>query len=243
MKAIILAAGEGKRLRPLTADQPKCLVKYQGKPILDYQIENFRQCGIEDIIVMKGHKADVLDRPGIQFLLNRRHAQTNMVYTLFCAREHFTDDLIISYGDIVYERSILEAVIGGPGDLGVAISTNWRELWEKRMPNPLSDAETLKLNADGHVIELGKKPSGYEEIQGQYMGLFKIKKSMLSKTLTIYDSLDRNALYDGKNFDNMFMTSFIQIIIDRGIRVQAIPVSGEWLEVDTLDDLNITCNV
>jgi choline kinase len=239
VRAIILAAGEGSRLRPLTDDRPKCLVHYKGKPILDYQLEVMRECGLKDIVLIKGYKADALQRPGMTYVLNPEYAETNMVYTLFCAESYFESDLLISYGDIIYERSILKAVLESPADFAVAVSRNWRELWQKRMADPLSDAESMKIDDEGLITELGKKCTSYSEIQGQYMGLFKIRKAMVGEMRSVYHQLDKGAIYDGKPFRKMFMTSFIQALIDRGFPVTAVGVTGDWLEIDRVEDLNV----
>ena len=71
------------------------------------------------------------------------------------------------------------------------------------MENPLDDAETLKIYK-GNIIEIGKKTNTYKDIEGQYIGLIKISKKILKKIIKFYDNLDRNSLYDGKNFDNMY---------------------------------------
>lgn len=242
MRAIILAAGEGSRLRPLTLDKPKCLVEYRSKPILDYSLETFRACGIQDIVVVKGYKAETLIRPGVQYVINPNFATTNMVHTFFCARQYFDDDLIVSYGDIIYGPSILKRLLNIQEDFAVAVSQNWRELWLKRMENPLLDAETMKIDEKGYIRELGKKPKSYDEIQGQYMGLIKFGRKMAAAIQTIYDGLNRHEKYDGKDFPNMFMTSFLQLLIDQGYPAKAVPVQEEWLEVDRLEDLTVVCN-
>lgn len=243
MNAIILAAGEGSRLRPLTLEHPKCLIEYQGKPLIDYQLEALRNLGIQKIILVKGYKAESVSRPGVLTVSNPDYATTNMVYSLFCAEKYFDDDLIVSYGDIIYEKSILEALIQSDSDFSVTVSLNWKELWERRMQDPLSDAETLKLDGEGNIRELGKKPCSYDEIQGQYMGLLKILQKFLPTVQSVYHHLDPQTLYEGRDLQNMFMTTFIQILIDRGYPVKAVPVTGEWLEVDRLEDLKVVCRI
>ena len=90
MKAIILAAGQGTRLRPLTKNKPKCLVKLAGKSLLDHQLEVLRAAGIYDIHVVAGYRADQLDRPEFTRHINKRFAETNMVNTLFAAESVMT---------------------------------------------------------------------------------------------------------------------------------------------------------
>ena len=72
MKAIILAAGEGKRLRPLTEDVPKCMVTLFGKSLLERQIEIFRQCGIDDISIVTGYCHDKITFPNVQYFRNEK---------------------------------------------------------------------------------------------------------------------------------------------------------------------------
>lgn len=101
MKAVILAAGQGTRLRPLTNDKPKCLVEVAGKPLLEHQLAAMHACGLRDIHIVGGYRADQLDRPGITLHINRRFAETNMVATLFAAENIMLgeSDLIITLSD------------------------------------------------------------------------------------------------------------------------------------------------
>ena len=84
-KAIILAAGEGKRLKHLTKNCPKCMIRLFGKSLLEHQIETFRKCGIDDITVIKGHRGEMINFSGIKYYDNKHYETTNMVETLFCA--------------------------------------------------------------------------------------------------------------------------------------------------------------
>lgn len=106
------------------------------------------------------------------------------------------------------------------------------------MENPLTDAETMKIDESNNILELGKKPKNINEIQGQYIGLIKISKNILPKVIDFYENLDKNKIYDGKNFDNMYMTSFIQLIIDNLFKAKAELIEGGWLEIDSLQDLD-----
>lgn len=241
MKMIILAAGQGTRLRPLTNEKPKCMVEYQGKPIIDYILEVSRDCDIDNIAIVDGYKKDVLETylkdDNVAFYTNEKFDQTNMVSTLFCAKEFMDDDLIISYADIIYKREVLEKLMHNGNNFSVVVDKKWKELWSQRMENPLQDAETLKVT-NGMITELGKKPKSYDEIEGQYIGLIKISKNIIHKVIDFYDSLDRIKLYDGKDYENMYMTSFIQMIIDNLMDVVPVYIKGNWIEIDSLEDLN-----
>jgi choline kinase len=241
MKLIILAAGEGTRLRPFTLERPKCMVEFNGKPIIDHILETSNEAGIKDIIVVCGYKEDVLKthlkNSDIKFVTNHKYDSTNMLSSLFCAEQEMNDDVVISYADIIYTPGILKQLVSDNNDLSVVIDRDWEQLWLLRMEDPLADAETLKINRDGSIIELGKKPKNKAEIEGQYMGLIKIKKDALNKIRTFYHSLDRDVIYDGKTFDNMFMTSFIQLVIDKLMPVKPVFIKGGWIEIDSVQDL------
>lgn len=240
MKAIILAAGEGTRLRPYTLDRPKCMVPYRGRPLIEYQVDALRAGGIADIVVVCGYRADAIRVPGVRFVTNEAYDRTNMVHSLFCAEHELNDDVVISYGDIIYGPEIVRALLDCRADFGVTIDLLWRALWQARMEDPLADAETLKLDAGGRIVELGKKPRSLDEIQGQYMGLFMIRRAVLSSVIRHYHAMDRAKTYDGKPFEKMFMTSFLQDLIDHGMVLTSVPVRGGWLEVDRESDLHLS---
>lgn len=111
MKAIILAAGQVTRLHPLIDNKPKCLVELPGKALLEHQLERLRAVGVDDIHIVGGYRVEQLQRPYITLHINERLDETNMAATLFAAEAVMTGetDLIISYGDIVYETRVLAA--------------------------------------------------------------------------------------------------------------------------------------
>ena len=241
MKAIILAAGEGTRLRPLTDDKPKCLVVLAGKPLLEHQLETLRAGGVDDIHIVGGYRAEQLVRPDTTLHLNPRYAETNMVTTLFAAEAVMTGDtdLIISYGDIVYEPQVLAALQAVDAPLTLAVDREWKRYWAARMDDPLADAETLKLTDGDRMVELGKKPQSYDDIQGQYTGLIKIRADLVARLSEVWRAMDPDITYEGKDYDNMYMTSFIQHLIDSGWEARAAFINNGWAEVDCKADLAV----
>ena len=240
MHVIILAAGQGTRLRPYTDDRPKCLVELQGRPLLHRQLDVLRAKGLSDITLIGGYRADRLLDQGVDVVLNPRFAETNMVSTLFCAEARMVEgqDLLIAYGDIIYQPSVLESLLATDAPLAIAIDREWRRFWEIRMEDPLADAETLKLDNNDCIVELGRKPKDYSEVQGQYMGLIKIRGDHVAAFRQAWHQMDRNVMRDGKDFDNMYMTTFLQSLIDSGWTARAAFTDNGWLEVDTVEDLD-----
>ena len=237
LKAVILAAGEGTRLRPYTLNRPKCLVEVGGISLLDRQLAVLATQPIRSIVVVGGYRVEMLKRPDVIIRVNPRYAETNMVWTLFCAEEDLEGDLLLCYGDIVYSREVLEAVLASKADIAVAIDLDWESYWRARNEDPLGDAETLKLAADGRILEIGQKPKSLDEIEGQYMGLMKFsaKGTQLLKK-TFYGARSAGDLR-GKRLEKAYMTDLLQAMIDLGYRLDAVPAHGGWVEVDTVSDL------
>ena len=237
---IILAAGQGTRLRPLTDDRPKCMVELRGKPLIEHQLDAANVVGITDVHAVLGYRHDQVQFPNLTKHINEAYATTNMVSSLFAAESAFTENMIVSYGDIVFQPSVLARLNESEYPVAVVVDDGWRRYWEARMENPLADAETMKLRSDGTILELGKNPSSIDDIQGQYIGLIKFSGGAVRQICDFYHSLDRTVEYDGKDFDNMYMTTFLQLIADRLMPIQAIKIENGWMEVDCPDDLNHT---
>lgn len=233
-----LAAGQGSRLRPLTDDRPKPLVKLNGETLLERNVKTLENAGISDHIVVTGYEADQIRDLELDTVHNEVYDETEMIYSLFCATDEFPDsngeDLIISYGDIIYEQSVVEKLLNCDAPLCVVVDTEWRTLWETRFEDPLSDAETLDIDDDGHITEIGGNPKHYNDIDGQYIGLVKVRNDCIGKLISAHREIENKQSDD---FVSMDTTSFLQQLIDEGWRLRAIPVDGGWLEIDTLSDL------
>ena len=174
-KAIILAAGRGSRLHSYTQDRPKCLAELGGQTLIERQLATLRNAGIHDIVIATGYRAEMLALPGTRQVHNPRWETTNMVESLFCAEAEFGRDLVVSYGDIIYEPRVLAALLDSPHEIAVAVDRNWRAYWEHRFEDPLGDAESLRINAEGCITDVGNEVANINDIQAQYMGLMRFK--------------------------------------------------------------------
>ena len=239
MRVIVLCAGQGTRLRPLTDEKPKCMVELMGKPLLEHQFDALNAAGIDDITLVTGYAAERLEGWGRRQIHNPEYADTNMVWSLFCARDMFDgkSDLIVAYSDIVYESRVIDALLAAPDPVATVVDRDWLALWSMRMDDPLADAETLRLNADGTLREIGNKARSLSDCEGQYIGLTKISAAVQRSVLDHYEELDRGDVYDGRRFEQMFMTRFITSLIEAGYAARAAIINSGWLEVDTLEDL------
>ena len=238
MRAIILCAGLGSRLGSHTKTKPKCLVEFLGRTLLDWQTRALRQVGITDIILVGGYKKHLLERFNFKVAFNPRYRETNMLYSLLQAREDMlTDvDLLISYGDIIYEPRIVAELGRSRGDIVVAADSAWRSLWSLRFADPLEDAETFKTNQDGLLTEIGGTPQNYAQIDGQYRGLIKISQGYVPRFL---DAAKALATADENIFDHLSMTEFLMSLIRSGEEINISWSQSGWLEFDNTTDLDL----
>lgn len=232
MKAIILAAGRGSRMKKATDEVPKCLVPVRGKPLLDWQIEALRQAGIDEIAIVTGYKRECLQGRGLVEFHNPRWETTNMVASLAIAEEWLrSEPCIISYSDIFYQPEAVTSLMECRAPLAVTYSVNWLALWEARFGDPLLDAETFRMNADGTLAQIGLKPRSLDEIEGQYMGLLRIEPTGWAVIQEI-----RNRL-PAQERDSLHMTGTLQKVIEQhSLPIAAVPYSLDWGEVDNEAD-------
>jgi len=241
MRALILAAGQGTRLRPLTNDIPKILVELCNKTLLERQIATLKKAGISDIAIATGYRGELIEKLGLNCYYNANYKTTNMVNSLFNALPFIEKkgDLIISYGDIVYEVDNLKKILASNAEVGVVIDKAWLNCWKLRFDDPLSDAESLIVDSDCKIRELGSKTRSYNDIQGQYIGLIKVRGDKLGELISFYNHLMKNKLLKIKDLNNLYLTDFIQLLIDNNWDVGGVCIKGGWLEVDSISDLNL----
>ena len=236
-KVILLVAGEGKRLHPYTLDRPKCMVEIDGVSLIDRQLAVLKSEGLHDIVMVGGYKADMLKREGIKLKLNPRYYETNMVWTLFSAEEELEGEVIVSYGDIVYSREILQALLKSKADISVTIDKDWESYWRARNENPLDDAETLKLREDGTISEIGRKPKSLGEIEGQYMGLMKFSASGIEELKEVFYQTVESGYIADRPVESAYLTDLLQAVIESGKLVTSVPTRSSWIEIDTVEDI------
>lgn len=241
MKAIILAAGQGTRLKKYTENLPKGMLEFDGKTLIERQIETYRACGIEDIIVVRGFASDKIMYEGIKYYQNLDYANTNMVESLMAAKDEFNDDIIVSYSDILFEKEMLCKMINNKDDFSVAVDDNWKVYWQERYGKVDFDTESLSLDAYDNIVELGLESPKLEDIDARYVGLLKFSKLGLQKIVNILNNdyeeyLDKPWKQSGKTIRKAYMTDLIQAVIEAGNSVKAVRFSNGWIEFDTNED-------
>jgi L-glutamine-phosphate cytidylyltransferase len=228
MRAVILAAGRGSRMGEVGEQRPKCLISLAGKPLLERQVAALRGGGASEIGIVRGYRADMITAPGATYFANERWAETNMVMSLVAAASWLrTGPVIVSYADIFYQRNVVQALASAPGELVVAYDRRWRDLWSRRFTDPLSDAETFRLDEAGNLLEIGGKTKDIVEIEGQYMGLLKFTPPAWRAIEALLGELDSAVR------DRLDMTGLLRRLLARKTpRIATIGTDGQWGEID-----------
>ncbi|MCX6122131.1 MAG: phosphocholine cytidylyltransferase family protein [Ignavibacteriales bacterium] len=244
MKALILAAGEGKRLAKYTKNLPKGMLEFNGKTLIEWQICRFRKAGIDDINIVTGYMKDKINYPGIKYYHNPNYGITNMVESMLCAREIMDSEMLITYSDILFTDELLNLTSTYKGDIGVAVDKSWKEYWAMRYGTTENDLESLTIK-DDKIVELGKPVASSKGIDYRYIGMIKLSKTGTMKTLKMYENkkaTNESWIQSGKTFRNGYMTDLLNELILEGNIIQPIVSDGGWLEFDTNDDYEIMLN-
>ena len=227
-RAIILAAGRGSRMGSETAIKPKCLTTLAGKTLLNWQLDSINNVDINDVLVVRGYRAEMI-KGDFKVVDNPRWSETNMVASLFCA-ESSEKNTIISYSDIVYKSTHIEKLMKAEYDITITADKYWEELWSARFDNPLDDAETFK-SINNELVEIGGKANHINEIEAQYMGLLKLTPKGWNTIHEIYQS------FPPQKRDKIDMTSMLNELLVRKIKIYVVFVEGGWCEADTYSDI------
>lgn len=233
MKLIIFNSGIGSRLKPLTNEIPKCLIKINEKTILEYQIDNLRHIDFDEIIITTGpHEKKIktlLEKkyPKLNFTYvnNGLYDKTNYIYSMWLAREHLDDDLITLHGDLLFDGVLLDRL--------VKTNSFSHVLMNKDIPVPEKDFKGM-VQSD-RVVKIGVNVFG----ENAYFlaPLYKLLKKDVNTLMSEIDRFVQNQQVK-EYAEDAFNSISDQIIL------KPLLYSEEMcLEVDTLDDLNTARNL
>jgi NDP-sugar pyrophosphorylase family protein len=235
MKGLILAAGMGTRLDPLTRDCPKCMVHVAGRPMMEFQLDALLTAGIENCTVVLGYMADsVRDYFGteykgvrLSYVENSVYAETNNLYSFLLAKKEFDDDLLLLEGDLVFD-SRLVSELAGLADENVAVVDQFR-----------SDMDgTLILAQDGFAKAMVlKADQGPEFDYGpalKTVNIYKLSRQTLADA--IIPEMEK-FIAEGRT-DQYYEAAFSKLIESGRMKMAVMHTDkNKWAEIDTLDDL------
>ncbi|WP_438014889.1 phosphocholine cytidylyltransferase family protein [Sorangium sp. So ce315] len=247
MKAVIIGAGRGSRLRHLTEELPKTLVPILGRPMLDSILEALAAGGFKrsDVVFVCGYKADVIRAayPDLTYVENRDWEQNNILLSLLCAREHLAGGFVSTYADIVYRPEIVADLVRSPHDIALACDTDWRRRYVNRSQHPETDAEKLRADASGRVVEISRRiPS--EAATGEFIGVMKLSAPGAARLLSAFDAAraafaERPEFREGRTFRRAYLIDLLQQMIESGAALHKVDTHGGYMEIDTLEDASL----
>ena len=231
MIAVILAAGLGIRLRPLTHNIPKCLIEIGGKTLLEHSLENLSIHGIRKTIIIIGHLGEMIKGKlhekymgmEIAYAENIKYATTGSMYSFSTARELVDDDVIVLDGDLLYEHIAIKEILASEFS-DCTIITNF---------SGSGDEVYVCTNDNARLSWLGKKIPDNSTPQGEFIGITKLSRRFLDK---LFDKADED--YE-KGCSGYF---FEDVLFNTNVVYDDYPVHAvylrnlKWIEIDKESD-------
>ena len=252
-RAIVVAAGRGKRLGRHTDDLPKCLVPLGDRTILGWQLRAFAAAGVDELIMVRGYRGDVLEAgvraeaPAgmkLRFIDNREWESNNVLLSLACARAELDRETLISYRDIIFTPAVARAAAAATGSIDLVIDADFASIYDGRTEHPLDEAEVAELGDDDLVRRVGKRALPAEDADGEFIGLARLSADgaavagdALDAAIARYAGRDHEPYQRAARFRNAYLTDLLQELIDGGRPVTPVLIRGQWREIDTGQDL------
>jgi choline kinase len=240
MRAIIVAAGMGRRLAPYTDDRPKCLVEVNGRSILARQVDAYRAAGVDEIVIVRGYMKERIVVPGARYFENDAYRENNILQSLFYAEPAMEDGFLFSYSDIVFRPEVVRTALTTEGDTALVIDRLWHEAYVGRSLHPVEEAEVARVE-DGRVTLVGKKTMPGGEATGEFIGLARFSRVAVGKMKERFHARRRELA--GKpygrapRFEVAYLTDLLNDLISTGEVMRPAFIDGGWREIDTVEDL------
>ena len=239
-KSLIVAAGLGSRLKDNTKNIPKCMLDFGGKTLLQRQLSSYKQCGIDDISLVRGYKKNKINYKDINYFYNDNFENNNILNSIFYAEEKINGNIIISYSDILFEPFVVQRALDSDHDISVVVDIDWREYYVDRKEHPLTEAENVIFNSNNEVIKIGKIASEKKEVHGEFIGMIKLNHhgcEIFKKNFHRVKKLFWNKPFQrSKIFQKAYLTDMIQELVDIGVKVHCVIIERGWKEIDTVED-------
>ncbi|MCK6454476.1 MAG: phosphoenolpyruvate mutase [Alphaproteobacteria bacterium] len=236
--AVVLAASRGAALGELTADRPKCMIDVRGQPLLRRQISTLKDSGIRQVSVVVGYRKEAVDLPSIELVPNDAYASTGECASLALAEKRLVGPCLITYGDILFRRYILDRLLEADGDIVVVADALWRE--RRRIgPGMVHDHITCSRPfsagyLDEDTVDLVRAASDLPDaaIHGEWVGLAKLSAEGAALARHELAAMRADGTLGAANMPDLFNR-----LVAGGHRVRVQYITGHWLDVDDAFDL------
>ena len=249
-RAIIIAAGLGSRLRPLTDELPKCMLEVGRKTLIKHCIDNLQDNGIDHISIVTGYKAEKISFDGLYYYHNDNYLTNNVLHSLLYAREALEQavkdevSVVISYSDIWYHSSIVKSLLQSQGDINIVVDSQWESAYEGRTDHPISEAELAVFTQENKLCAIGKNiinPASGKNANGEFIGLLMMRPAGIKRFL---DHIDKVSAYltfmspfqKAAEWQKSYITDILQDMVENQVVVTCVAIKGKWKEFDTVQD-------
>lgn len=255
VKAIILAAGAPKNqesLMPLLKDTPVAMLDINGKSLLQRNIETLNMAGMGDITVTVGYHKEKINLEGINIIENKDYDKKGILHSLMLAEEKLNGKILFCYGDILFEKSLLNKVLELEDDIVIVVDSTFKKLNTRNKKLDLvitkeKPALTPRLVSSKKLKTILKIGPGISEDKADYefigMALFSSRGIEIFKKEYQHtkDKYCGRPFHESPSFDKASFTSMIQELIDKNIVVSALEVNSGWMEIHTFENYKQAC--
>jgi len=248
VKAIIVAAGRGRRLGPETAEIPKCMVAVGGRPILHRQLAALTAAGADDVVIVRGYLGDRIQSGGgatpVRFVENPEWASNNILTSLLYAEHEMADGFLFSYSDIVFATEHARRVAASSADVALVVDRRWQDAYAGRVLHPVSEAELVAVEetAGGpRVRRVGKRVVPAEQAAGEFIGLAKLSAAGAAALAGVWARARARGMDQpfgqAATLRQAYLSDALNQMADEGVALVPIFIDGGWREIDTEEDL------
>lgn len=232
MKVIILSAGQGRRLLPLTQSSPKCSLPVNGRSILDWQLNQIAQCDVDEVVVLTGFAADVVDSIAaasravpVRTLYNPFYAKCDNLGTCWVAQHEMVGPFVLMNGDTLFEAAVMQKLLRSDSGKAITLAVDHKADFDY-------DDDDMKVVRDGTTLRrVGKTLSG-PEVNGESIGMMKFDPGGAD----IFTGKVNHLMRNDTGMSRWYLSAIDELAQDGHVGVCSI--NGlSWCEVDDRADL------
>ncbi len=238
IRAVVLAASRGAALGELTADKPKCMIDVRGQPLLRLLVSTLKDSGVRDVAAVVGYRKEAVDVPSIDLVANDAYATTGECASLAAAADKLKGACLVTYGDILFRRYLLDRLLEAEGDIVVVADALWRE---RRRSGPGQIHDHIACSRpfstgylDDDTVDLRRIGPDLtdDDIHGEWVGLVKLSAAGSELVRKELGTMKRDGTLGKANMPDLFNR-----LVAAGHRVRVQYITGHWLDVDDAFDL------
>jgi len=236
-RAIVLAASRGQELGDLTKDKPKAMLDVKGQPILSHIAATYREVGVKDITVVRGYKKEAFNVTSLSYVDNDAYESTQEVVSLARAKDALSGQTVISYGDVLFKKYIVQELTETTDDFVICVDAAWQTSRNKgRSADFVTCSQPSSKRAFYEKVTLKDFVTDGEraDVTGEWMGFLKVSDAGAKVLKATLEKLEKD---DKARFDTMKIPDLLRQLTKDGHEVRVLYTTGHWLDVDAVEDV------